>query len=151
MGRFGMSTSDMDMSLNATHTSTLRVGDDERDACVAALVEHHLHGRLSVEELDHRQQSALAAVTGSGLAVLVADLPDVGPVARRGVRPVRSTELPDKVASAAVRALPAGAIVGCAWLSQVAWQFSAEGPFLGAIAGGVVGYAAHAAVARFRR
>lgn len=53
--------------------------------------------------------------------------------------------------SVAIRALPAGAVVGCAWLSQVAWEFSAEGPFLGAIAGGAVGYAAHAASARFRR
>ena len=43
--------------------SRMRVGDAERDACVAALIEHHLHGRLTVEELDRRQRSALAAVT----------------------------------------------------------------------------------------
>ena len=141
----------MDMSLNATSSSTLRVGDTERDACVATLIDHHLHGRLSVEEFDRRQQSALTAVTSNDLAVLLADLPRVGQVARRVARPMPSFGAPDKVLSVAFRALPAGAVLGCAWLSQVAWQFSAEGPFLGAIAGGAVGYAAHAAVARFRR
>jgi hypothetical protein len=34
---------------------------------------------------------------------------------------------------------------------QWAWQYSAEGPFLGALAGGVVGYATGALMGRSRR
>ena len=41
----------------------VRVGDAERDACTAVLIDHHLHGRLSIEELERRQRAALAAVT----------------------------------------------------------------------------------------
>ena len=44
----------MEMFLDATSPSTLRVGDAERDACVATLIGHHLHGRLSAEEFDRR-------------------------------------------------------------------------------------------------
>jgi len=43
----------------------VRVGDAERDACIEALAEHHIRGRLSVEELDRRQRAALNAVTAA--------------------------------------------------------------------------------------
>lgn len=141
----------MHLSSNATSSSALRVSDAERDACVAALIDHHLDGRLSVEEFDRRQRSALAAVTTGDLAVLLTDLPAVGHVARRGASRRIANGTSDTVMVVGSRALSAGAVVGCAWLSQVAWQFSAEGPFLGAIAGGAVGYVAHAAFARYRR
>jgi DNA-binding transcriptional MocR family regulator len=39
------------------------------------LTEHHLHGRLSVEELDRRQRAALEAATRADLAALLGDLP----------------------------------------------------------------------------
>jgi hypothetical protein len=53
----------------------LRASDAERDAVVAQLREHGGAGRLSVEELDERIASALAAPTRRDLAALVADLP----------------------------------------------------------------------------
>ena len=53
----------------------VRIGDEERDACVNALNEHHARGRLSVDELDRRQRAALSAVTDADLSTLLADLP----------------------------------------------------------------------------
>jgi hypothetical protein len=53
----------------------VRAGDAERHECVEALTEHHVLGRLTVEELDRRQRAALVAVTQEDLAELVADLP----------------------------------------------------------------------------
>ncbi len=53
----------------------LRASDAERDAVVAQLREHGGAGRLSIEELDERIASALAAPTRRELAALVADLP----------------------------------------------------------------------------
>ena len=139
------------MSLDGTQPSALRVGDAERDACVAALIDHHLHGRLSVEEFDRRQRAALDSVVADDLAVLLADLPRGDVVIERRTRRVVRTQTPDAASSALIRVLPAGLVVGCAGLSQWAWQFSAEGPFFGAMAGGALGYAAHAAIVRFRR
>ena len=56
------------------------------------------------------------------------------------------------MANAAIRFLPASVVLGAgAAFSQWAWQYSAEGPFLGALAGGVLGYATHAVILRFRR
>lgn len=68
----------------------LRVGDAERDACLTALIDHHLHGRLSVEELDRRQRAALAAVTTADLTELLLDLPNQQ---RPVVRKPRASEL----------------------------------------------------------
>lgn len=137
---------------DADHLS-LRVSDAERDACVDALIEHHVHGRLSVEELDQRQRAALAAVTAADLRPLLADLPaaacsprDRPP--RRSPARLRDAHLTAKTATLAVAALP---VFGVAWFSQWAWQYSAEGPFLGALAGGALGSAAHAVTSRFRR
>jgi hypothetical protein len=69
----------------------VRVGNDERDACVEKLIDHHLRGCLSAEELDRRQRAALNAVTAADLAGLVADLPlDNATVGRpRSARPAR--------------------------------------------------------------
>jgi hypothetical protein len=53
----------------------LRIGDAERDTCLAALGEHHAHGRLTADELDKRQRVALTAVTEADLAALLSDLP----------------------------------------------------------------------------
>jgi hypothetical protein len=58
-----------------TGQPTMRVGDDERDDCIEALAEHHVRGRLTVEELDRRQRAALTATTEADLAVLLLDLP----------------------------------------------------------------------------
>jgi hypothetical protein len=141
----------METSLGGTQPLTVRVGDAERDACVAALIEHHLHGRLSVEEFDRRQRAALAAVTTGDLRLLLADLPRGDEPAERRTRGVVPGAASGTVAKAAVRVLPAGLVVAGASLSQWAWQYSAEGPFLGALTGGALGYVAHSAIARFRR
>ena len=51
----------------------------------------------------------------------------------------------------ALRVAPVGLVLAGASFSQWAWQYSAEGPFLGAVAGGALGYAAHAVIFRLRR
>jgi hypothetical protein len=56
-------------------TPDLRVSDEERNDAAAALREHCLAGRLSVNELDERLAAAYAARTATELARLVADLP----------------------------------------------------------------------------
>lgn len=143
---------EMEISRGDTKQSTLRVGDTERDACVAALIDHHLHGRLSVEELDRRQRAAIAAVTTGDLGVLLADLPQGEAPAEQTSCRVLSPEASGRWAGTAVRFLPVSLILGAgAAFSQWAWQYSAEGPFLGALAGGALGYATHAVVGRSRR
>lgn len=126
----------------------LRVGDAERDACVAVLIDHHLHGRLSVDELEQRQRMALNATTAGDLRRLLADLPQTD-VAKPG-----RIALPSGMSGTTNRAgrwlLPIGTVLGGASFSQWAWQYSAEGPFLGALVGGALGYAVHAAASKFR-
>jgi hypothetical protein len=130
---------------------TVRVGDAERDASVAALIDHHLHGRLSIDELDRRQRAALEAVTTRDLELLIDDLPrHEGPLNARPRRVV-SVETADIATKAALRIVPVGVVLGGASVSQWAWQHSAEGPFLGALAGGALGYLTHAVLVRFRR
>ena len=77
----------------------VRVGDAERDACIDTLTDHHLHGRLPVEELDRRQRAALNAVTAADLAALIADLP--GSWQQDG--PKTGLRLPDLAATRATR------------------------------------------------
>lgn len=141
----------MEISRGDTEQLTLRVGDAERDACVATLVDHHVYGRLSVEELDHRQRAALAAVTSGDLALLLADLPHGGLSEPRRERRVVPIEASDVVTRTAIRVAPVGLVLAGASFSQWAWQYSAEGPFLGAVAGGALGYATHAVIVRLRR
>jgi hypothetical protein len=54
---------------------TVRIGDAEREECLDALSDHHVWGRLTLDELDRRQRAALTAVTRDDLAGLLADLP----------------------------------------------------------------------------
>ena len=69
----------------------LRIGDEEREAAVAALGEHYAAGRLTKEEYDERAERAFAARTRSQLLPLFADLPrpaGAPGAARRQERPV---------------------------------------------------------------
>ena len=66
-----------------------RVGDLEREAAVERLRTAAGEGRLTLDELDGRLESALAARTYGELDVLTADLPDTGPAAV--VRPERES------------------------------------------------------------
>lgn len=67
----------------------LRAGDADREAVVEILRDAAAEGRLSLEEMGERQDSAYAARTFAELEPLVADLPDaVLPWAARGATPV---------------------------------------------------------------
>jgi hypothetical protein len=122
----------------------VRVGDAERDACMVDLNEHHVLGRLSVEELDRRQRAALSAVTAADLAALVADLPH-DTVATRHDRPASSggsRESRRRVARMA--ATWAGPPVALVTTSTVVTgsisYFSQEAVFTGNLITGVVGF-----------
>jgi Domain of unknown function (DUF1707) len=65
----------------------LRASDADRELVVEQLRDHAAEGRLTLAELGHRRQSALAAPTGAELAELLADLPE--PAAPRGPRKPR--------------------------------------------------------------
>jgi hypothetical protein len=68
---------------SAEHRSiSLRVGDAEREQCVAELLNHHLDGRLDAEEYDRRERLALIAVTIEDLTALTSDLPASEPAPR---------------------------------------------------------------------
>jgi hypothetical protein len=53
----------------------LRASDEDRDRVVAALREHCVAGRLTLEEFAERTDRALEAQSGDELAVLTTDLP----------------------------------------------------------------------------
>lgn len=67
-------------------SDSLRIGDAERDAAVAALTRHFTEGRLTQPEHEERIDAAIRARTGADLRRLFADLPRLGeplPPARR--------------------------------------------------------------------
>jgi len=57
--------------------ASLRVSDDDRDQAVAALREHLLAGRLTLEEFSERVETVLSARVAGELARVQADLPEV--------------------------------------------------------------------------
>jgi hypothetical protein len=132
----------------------LRIGDREREATLEQLAEHHVQGRLSVEELDRRQRLAVAAVTQADLLALVADLPpleqpDRLPAAPSAGRPsatdrVRATT----VARHAVG--PAAVLGGATYLASSGPWGTDEGQFLTALAMGALGYLSHWVASRRR-
>jgi hypothetical protein len=70
---------------------SLRIGDAERDAAIAALARHFADGRLTQEEHEERTGLALKARTGADLRVLFADLPRLDqPAAKPAPRRVSS-------------------------------------------------------------
>lgn len=56
-------------------TDSLRIGDAERDAAIAALARHFADGRLTQAEHEERTSLALKAKTGADLRALFTDLP----------------------------------------------------------------------------
>jgi hypothetical protein len=56
-------------------TTTLRIGDAEREAAISSLTSHFAEGRLTQVEHEERTELALTARTGRDLDVLFADLP----------------------------------------------------------------------------
>ena len=63
------------MGPQVARTQPVRVGDVERDECIAHLQSHYSQGRLTTDELSERLDLALASRTDVDLARLVADLP----------------------------------------------------------------------------
>lgn len=112
----------------------VRVGDAERDACVAALIEHYVGGRLDPTDLDRRQHAALQATTVADLDVLLVDLPgrsrDRGPAAFAAPQP--ETVIPW---------VTGAGVVGCgAWL----WSIGNDDyTLVAAAANGALGYLTH--------
>ena len=70
-----------------------RIGDDERDAAIVRLKEHHLKGRLDSREFEERVATALQAKFDVDLAAVFDDLPASAktvtpmPVSRRNLWP----------------------------------------------------------------
>ncbi len=66
---------------------SLRIGDRERDAVAAELREHYAHGRLTLDEFNHRLDAVFAAKTQADLSRITADLPHI----RSGGSPLPSS------------------------------------------------------------
>lgn len=130
----------------------IRIGDAERDRCLSVLNEHHVHGRLSLEELDRRQQLALSAVTADDLASLVEDLPPTSSGRTGGFADTwRSLSL-DVRAGRLARwaAAPASLIAGGVVVASAASYSDEQNFAVGFLAAGL-GYTAHLVTSRFSR
>jgi len=62
-------------TMDPLRAETVRASDDEREQAATALRDHAAAGRLTVEELGQRLQTAFAARTRKDLHELFADLP----------------------------------------------------------------------------
>ena len=103
-----------------TNRNDVRASDVERDSAAAALREHFVEGRLTLEELMSRLDTALTARTRSQLDNVLADLP-----AREERRP--AVPEPDElVFPARYAAVAILIIVMAVWLVLAAW-FSQRG------------------------
>lgn len=146
----------VEVSRGAVEQGLVRVGDAERDACSAVLIDHHLHGRLSIDELEIRQRASLVAVTEEDLSRLLADLPGQQSATERR----RSERLPREasrnVTPLALRLAPVVPVLGGAWFTEWLVQINsiAGTPglgFAGAVATGAAAWATHAVIGRSRR
>jgi hypothetical protein len=84
----------------ARRDPALRASDSERESIVGELREHGAAGRLELEELEQRIETAYTAQTHGQLGALLSDLP-----AQRRVATARTVRDPDWRAFAAVNAL----------------------------------------------
>ena len=100
-----------------TNRNDVRASDVERDSAAAALREHFVQGRLTLEELIGRLDTALTARTRSQLDNVLADLPS------RKERPAEPEPVVFPARYAAVAIL---IIVMAVWLVLAAW-FSQRG------------------------
>lgn len=129
----------------------VRVGDLDRHACVVSLIEHHLQGRLSREDLERRQQLATSAVTTDDLRVLLEDLPQspVTPAPARGRRV--SVSFAGRVPGAVWALAPILPVYGAAKFGKFMFEYSAEGHYYTAAVAGAVGYVTHSVTTFLRR
>jgi DUF1707 SHOCT-like domain len=101
---------------------TLRASDADRERVVAALREHSVAGRLTVEELEDRSASAYAARTFGELEPLLADLPPAG---------VRAWSPPARARRPIVQFAALTALLIVIWAATGAGYFWPMWPLLG--------------------
>jgi Domain of unknown function (DUF1707) len=137
-----------------TDLSLVRVGDAERDTCMTALAEHHVDGRLSVEELDRRQRAALCAITAADLAGLLTDLPNT--IGRLHPSSDAPPVMAARVRRAARWAGPATAMVTTSAVMAVSLQnevqqWGSQFTFWGYLGSSALGFAMHWTLSRTKR
>ena len=98
----------------------VRASDEERDSAAAALQEHFVQGRLTLDELQERLHSVLSARTYGQLDDVFADMPKLPP------RPVEPDADEPLVFPARYAAVAVMIIVMAVWLVLAAW-FSQRG------------------------
>lgn len=96
----------------------LRASDAERDSVAVQLREHFVQGRLTLDELKGRLDTALTARTRGQLEGVLADLPRKPPA--RAPKPVPPS-VPDRYIAVTILIL-----IMVAWLLATAW-FSQRG------------------------
>jgi hypothetical protein len=74
----------MDREPGDQRRATLRASDADREQVVEQLRQHHVEGRLTVEELSERTERAYAARTLGDLDALATDLPPIHRLAGSG-------------------------------------------------------------------
>ena len=88
-------------------TTSVRIGDVEREAAVSALNRHFADGRLTLLEHDERISLALAAQHSVDLDKLFADLPTLGmPASPRGATRRSSTAAAGRFVASRVVPIP---------------------------------------------
>jgi Domain of unknown function (DUF1707) len=124
----------------------VRIGDAEREACVEALVDHHVLGRLTTTEFQRRQDASMNATTAADLALLLADLPANVPSARTLTHP--AAEGQQRLKRAAKVLGPIGAVTATAVIATDQLGVIGEGGVVAALLAGAVGYLSRWFVAR---
>jgi hypothetical protein len=133
-----------------------RLGDADRDAVATELLSHHLHGRLSLEELERRETAAHDAVYAADLVRLLVDLPGDTATMLPGAQPrhpLRLLSVPPVVRDRLLRygTAPAAVTAGAALFAGSSWQFNSEDVFLFAVLNGALGIVTHAWAVRSSR
>lgn len=124
---------------NGGSSDLVRVGDAEREGCVQALIEHHVAGALTVDELTERQSLAYGATTVGQLRALTADLPSSR--RHRGVSPAGIHRGALSAARIAPSLAPPLAIIGFpAAANQLLGLHYDDRGYAFAVATGLVGY-----------
>jgi hypothetical protein len=134
----------------------VRIGDHEREACIEKLTENYVRGRLTVEELNRRQDQALEAVTAADLATLVADLPAGTPTTttlssgstRTAFWPASRRACAAKLAT--MCGVPATIVTGGALVAAYADGASDISQFSWAVGVGMAGYLTHWVVTKLK-
>ena len=120
---------------------TTRVGDLQRQECLALLGEHHLQGRLRDDEYDERVGQALQARTEADLVRLLTDLPGSG---GRAASTSRRSALLDVPGSLWTRiAVPLAGVSAAAYFTSVVMagaEPSADSALAASLITGAVGY-----------